>query len=88
MGEASRPIRYTTLVLKGDGDCNFPLGSACEKRPPQVQVNLPETQVLKGESRTCGGPFSQANLSGKLADGENTFKGKVLEVSVLDLFGG
>ena len=41
---------------------------ACEKRPPQVQVNLPETQVLKGESRTCGGPFSQANLSGKLAE--------------------
>ena len=47
--------------------CNFPLGLACEKRHPQVQVNLPETQVLKGESRTCGGSFSQTNLSGQLA---------------------
>ena len=38
------------------------------KRPPQVRFDLPEMQVLKAESRTCGGHFSQANPSGQLAN--------------------
>ena len=38
-----------------------------QNRPPQVRFDLPEMQVLKGESRTCGNIFSQANPSGKLA---------------------
>ena len=47
--------------------CNFPLGLASKKRPPQVRFDLLEMPVLKGENRTCGGLFSQANPSGKLA---------------------
>ena len=39
----------------------------CKKRPPQVRFDLLEMEVLKGENRTCGGLFSQANPSGKLA---------------------
>ena len=31
-------------------------------RPPQVRFDLLEMQVLKGENRTWGGLFSQANL--------------------------
>ena len=37
--------------------CNFPLGLASKKRPPQVRFDLLEMQVLKGESPTCGGLF-------------------------------
>ena len=57
------PARRLSLITSWT--CIFSFGLACEKRPPQVQMDIPEMQVLKGETRTCGGLFSEANPSCK-----------------------
>ena len=45
---------------------NFPLGLACEKRPPQVRFSPFKTCISSRSNRTCGGLFLEANPRGKL----------------------
>ena len=42
------------------------------QRPPQVRFDLPEMQVLEGESRTCGGLFLTGQLKWKIGTLEHT----------------